>query len=220
MASRKSLVAAAVFVAFFAVTPMCFAMSAISNDSTSSVQWTDHSAIRIIGDDNFTSENGVVGGSGTKSDPYIIEGWKIGPFLDGTGIFVMNTTVYFSIKDVNVSSCSIGVYLNTVQNGRVEDSVFNDNGVGVALYGCDSCKVIGNTFTTNGIAISINSSDASQSDNSFIDNDIDVVRPTKKAPWIETWVGAALCVSVMIPFAVILALLLYFRYKRIPPPPQ
>ena len=34
-----------------------------------------HPPIHIIGNDDFTQENGMVSGSGTKCDPYIIEGW-------------------------------------------------------------------------------------------------------------------------------------------------
>ena len=39
--------------------------------------YTQHDPIYIHGNDDFTSENGVTGGSGTSNDPYIIEDWDI-----------------------------------------------------------------------------------------------------------------------------------------------
>ena len=36
---------------------------------------TPHNPIHISSNADFTVDNGVVGGSGTLNDPYIIEGW-------------------------------------------------------------------------------------------------------------------------------------------------
>jgi hypothetical protein len=36
-----------------------------------------HAPIRIIGNEGFTPDNGVVAGTGTEADPYIIENWII-----------------------------------------------------------------------------------------------------------------------------------------------
>lgn len=43
-------------------------------------EYEDHPPIRIHGDDDFESPlSGVVSGSGTEEDPYVIEGWRIQP---------------------------------------------------------------------------------------------------------------------------------------------
>src|SRR3989337_2369104 len=43
--------------------------------------------ILIVGDAAFTPDNGVTGGSGTPSDPYMIEGWDIdASAADGTAM--------------------------------------------------------------------------------------------------------------------------------------
>lgn len=43
-------------------------------------EYEDHPPIRIHGDDDFESPlSGVVSGSGTEEDPYVIEGWRIRP---------------------------------------------------------------------------------------------------------------------------------------------
>lgn len=39
--------------------------------------YTKHSPIFITGNDDFTPQNGVISGNGTKENPYIIEGWEI-----------------------------------------------------------------------------------------------------------------------------------------------
>jgi len=38
-----------------------------------------HAPILITSDDGFTSDSGVVSGSGTSDNPYLISGWDIGP---------------------------------------------------------------------------------------------------------------------------------------------
>ncbi|HDD59552.1 MAG TPA: hypothetical protein ENF69_01220, partial [Euryarchaeota archaeon] len=46
--------------------------------STPTVSWyTIHPPIRIDSDDDFTYANGVLWGTGTPDDPYIISGWVI-----------------------------------------------------------------------------------------------------------------------------------------------
>ncbi len=47
----------------------------ISADSAEAL--VDHDLIDIRGSSDLTSENGVVSGSGSSTDPYIIEGWSI-----------------------------------------------------------------------------------------------------------------------------------------------
>jgi len=42
-----------------------------------SFKYISHDVIRINGNGDFDSSHGVVGGSGTQSDPYIISGWEI-----------------------------------------------------------------------------------------------------------------------------------------------
>ncbi len=89
---------------------------------------TLHEPITIIGDENFTSENGVIGGSGTKEDPYIISGWEIHVSDERPGIYIYNTTKYFIIKNCIVvgtrqgsGAGSYGIYLKRVRNGIITD---------------------------------------------------------------------------------------------------
>lgn len=79
-----------------------------------------HDPILIDGNQEFTAENGVVKGSGTSSDPYIIEGWQINP-NSGDGIYIAHTTVHFVIRNVIIQGDSIspglrGLVLDQAQN--------------------------------------------------------------------------------------------------------
>jgi parallel beta-helix repeat protein len=100
----------------------------------------NHSPIRIIGNGEFTEENGVTDGSGTEEDPYIIENWVI--VSDGSssqGIFISNTTVYFKIRNCTISGFHSlpefgqGIKLSEVINGRIEDTKVRDCETGIYI---------------------------------------------------------------------------------------
>lgn len=75
--------------------------------------------ILIEDDAGFTAANGVISGSGTRGDPYVIAGWEI----DGSGataaIEIRNTRAHFEIRDAMVTGYQDGVVLTNVQNGRI-----------------------------------------------------------------------------------------------------
>jgi len=85
------------------------------------VWWGNREPIYIYGNDDFTVENGVMSGSGTADDPYIIEGWRIDSPRAEYGIYVDHTTVHFVIRDCVIERPRLaGIYFNTVRNSRVE----------------------------------------------------------------------------------------------------
>jgi len=106
-----------------------------------------HSPILINGNSEFAAANGVTGGSGTASDPYVIQGWNINLcwkcYSTYYGIRVANTTAYFRIFSVSVSSPTqgqpgYGIALENVTNGGIDasvvdvESIFNGPGIIVA----------------------------------------------------------------------------------------
>lgn len=54
-----------------------------------------------MGNADFTVSNGVVAGSGTSTDPYIIAGWQIDT-TGGPAVTVRNTTAYFVVRDLDL----------------------------------------------------------------------------------------------------------------------
>lgn len=80
--------------------------------------------IKIESDDDFTSENGVIGGSGTSADPYIIERWHIDADGYNYGIYIANTTKYFVVKNCLVKNADdIDIYIYNASHGKVEFSI-------------------------------------------------------------------------------------------------
>ena len=110
-----------------------------------------HDPICIIGDDDFTAANGVVGGSGTTEDPYIIEGWEIYAAASN-GVYVEGAASSFVIRDVRVYSdggeeTGIAVGLCT-GSSVVQDCVAEGFRNGIAAF--DSCDVVITRCTCSG----------------------------------------------------------------------
>jgi len=89
-----------------------------------------HDPIVIDGDEEFTAANGVTGGAGTESDPYIIEEWEIDAHLT-TAIWIASTTAHFAIRNVSIYSssgedASDGITLCYVDNGLIENVTCSD----------------------------------------------------------------------------------------------
>jgi len=96
---------------------------------------TVHDPIYIDGNAGFTNASGVVWGSGTESDPYIIEEWDISP-VAGLGIRVQNTTARFVVRSCSVHDggvfCS-GIHLLNCTNGMLVNNSCSNNGYGITL---------------------------------------------------------------------------------------
>jgi parallel beta-helix repeat protein len=101
----------------------------ITEKSHNNYLYSIHDPIYINGNDDFTSENGVTGGSGSSSDPYIISGWEINAsFQDG--ITIRNVSVFFEIKQCYVHSGGIkkdGIVFINVTNGNISNNIITKN---------------------------------------------------------------------------------------------
>ncbi len=98
-------------------------------------QWVPHDPIYIYGDKDFTWENGVVRGSGTADDPYVIEGWVIDTLGYDYGIYIDHTKAHFVIKNclIRYPQEKAGILLSAVENGRIEDCAIWGGHVGIQL---------------------------------------------------------------------------------------
>ena len=79
-----------------------------------------HRPIIIEGDTEFTKDNGVVSGNGTKSNPFIIEDWFfrftiIDVIHDNYGIYIKNTSSFFIVRNCHF----------TFVNGRISFIIDN-----------------------------------------------------------------------------------------------
>ncbi len=97
--------------------------------STGTSSFQSHAPIVINGNSDFNPNNGVTGGSGTASDPYVIEGWNI-TSSGTTAISISNTDASFVIRNVYINHLSggsgsptpYGVNMTNVSNGAIEAS--------------------------------------------------------------------------------------------------
>jgi parallel beta-helix repeat protein len=88
-----------------------------------------HSPISIIGNAGFTAANGVVGGSGTASDPYVIESWEIESGVYAC-ISISSVGEHVIIRDVYVHSAMVGIGIWNCSNVSIVDSTISNNTLG------------------------------------------------------------------------------------------
>jgi len=133
---------------------------------------TPRGPIVIYGDEGFTRDNGVVAGSGTADDPYIIEGWEIDATGHFYGVYISNTRAYFIIRNCkiygavkygvhlvnvangkiignNIASNSYGIYLEYSSNNIIEYNNIADNFEGIHLLDSSNNVIAGNNFINN-----------------------------------------------------------------------
>lgn len=118
--------------------------------------YNDHAPISINGNSEFTAANGVTGGSGTQSDPYIIEDWEIdGEHSIGNGILIQNTDAYFVIQNCYVHHCGgsggiSGIVLDNVKNGMLRNNICSNNDwSGIRLLTASDNIISDNTCPNN-----------------------------------------------------------------------
>ncbi len=121
-------------VALISIILIIFPYSFPLEDSN---DYTPHPPIFINGNDDFTWENGVVSGNGTKGNPYIIEGWEINASGVYYGIFIWNTDAYFIIRNCYIHDSKIGavIFIN-VSNAVLQGIITKRNVNGIEIGFC------------------------------------------------------------------------------------
>lgn len=169
--------------------------------------------VSVIGDDDWPSVSAVSGGSGTSSDPYIIEGLEITPSSRVIGISIHNTKAHLVIRNCQLSNCSNGVVLYNVSNAIVESCEISDCGIGVTVSFSKDCSVIGNTISRCEIGVGVYySEDIRVKSNVYTENLKDFDTRREFVPWETTWIGTAVCIAVIVPIAVVSAIALRYRF--------
>jgi len=118
---------------------------------------TPHAPIYIDGNAGFTKPDPVNGGgTGTATDPYIIENWDINAST-AQGIYriyIVNTDVYFTIRNCEIhdgeSSDNGSIYFFNVTNGKIDNVTSYYNYYGICLYSSSNntitnCNVYNNS---------------------------------------------------------------------------
>ena len=137
---------------------------------------TAHERIFIDGNSEFTSENGVLWGSGAEWDPYIIEGWHINASA-GDGISVWDTDAYLIVRECYVHDGAFfgyynGIFLLNCMNVTLENNTCSNNNDGMIL-GLSSGNYLRNNNCSNngdGIFIGLSSNSNTLSNNTCSSN--------------------------------------------------
>jgi parallel beta-helix repeat protein len=155
---NKTLVVVILFL--FVLMNINISISGISlKQSYKSNSYTPHDPIYIHGNYEFTSENGVTGGTGWVNDPFIIEGWEINASSDH-GITIEDTNKCFEIRNCYIhsgGSSKDGIVFYHVINGIINSSIISNNKYGIIFrdydfyIGEDSSynKIMNNTIKNN-----------------------------------------------------------------------
>jgi parallel beta-helix repeat protein len=93
-------------------------------------------------------------GSGTFSDPYIIDGLNITARRVGTCILIGNSSKYFIVRNCKLIESGFGIHdagihLDHVENGKLINNNCSFNRFGISLYYSDNNNVSRNTVINN-----------------------------------------------------------------------
>jgi len=106
--------------------------------SLTALAGTAHEPIIILGNADFTEENGVTGGRGTADDPYIISGWDIAVSSGSrNGLKIENTTAYVRIVGVTIQgpmdTSGAAIRLGFVSNVTIDGCVLSGTANGIEI---------------------------------------------------------------------------------------
>jgi uncharacterized membrane protein (UPF0127 family)/nitrous oxidase accessory protein NosD len=116
--------------------------------------------ILIRSDQDFTPENGVIAGTGTPEDPYLIAGWTIRP-APGVpyGIYVENTRKPFLIRGCMILGAQdpqgAAIALIHAQNGVIEDCLVRDSLNGIIIQNSQNMKLRENFLGVSGQGLQV-----------------------------------------------------------------
>ena len=97
---------------------------------------------------------GWCSGSGTVSDPYVIENITIIDGVLDNGILIGNSSVYFRIKNCTIinsgsGSPNAGIKLINVNNGTIINNNCTKNFFGIYMENCTNNTISGNSLNKN-----------------------------------------------------------------------
>lgn len=97
-----------------------------------------HDPITILGNGDFTAENGVISGSGTVEDPYLIAGWEIDvPSGVPYGVKVENASVSFILRGLVIRGAmeaqGAAIRLGFVSAATIEDCTIANSVNGIEI---------------------------------------------------------------------------------------
>lgn len=126
-----------------------------------SLGWAqERGPIMIRGDADFTPENGVIAGTGTSEDPFLIAGWTVRVPKDSPfGIYLANTTKAFVLRGCVVVGAQdpngAAIVLENVQNGVIEDCLVRESINGIVIQSSRDLVLRDNFLGVSGLGLQV-----------------------------------------------------------------
>jgi parallel beta-helix repeat protein len=116
--------------------------------------------ITILGNGDFTEENGVLSGSGTAEDPYVIVGWEIGVPAGGLhGVKIENVTASFVLRGLIISGAGeldgAAIRIGFATGGVIEDCTLASSVNGIEIASSTDITVRNNVLYVRGLGLSV-----------------------------------------------------------------
>ena len=111
--------------------------------------------ISILGDGDFTEANGVISGSGTVDDPYLITGWEILVPSDAAyGVKIENTSAAFLLRGVIIQggahTMGAAIRIGFADQGIIEDCTISGAVNGIELSSSTNVAIRSSVISVTG----------------------------------------------------------------------
>ncbi|MFO8034854.1 MAG: NosD domain-containing protein [Candidatus Bipolaricaulota bacterium] len=121
---------------------------------------TTREPISILSDEDFTEKNGVVAGSGTTEDPYLISGWQVQvPEGEEYGIRVEGTSRAFVIDECVIKGArdpqGAAIYFQRVEGGAVKNTIVDSSRHGLEIVSSRDITVRETNLSVSGIGLKV-----------------------------------------------------------------
>lgn len=130
------------------------------------------SPISILGDADFTAANGVISGSGSPDDPYLIVGWEITVGSDDAyGVQIENVTSSFVLRGLivenAVDSNGAAIRIGLSSGGRIEDCTVHSSRNGIEIISSTGIEMLGCVIDVNGRGLRVEGEAGAEYDHSI-----------------------------------------------------
>jgi len=116
--------------------------------------------IGILGNGDFTEENGVVSGTGSPDAPYIIAGWEISvPAGELYGVAVENVTASFVLRGLVINGATnldgAAIRVGFAEGGVIENCTVGSSANGIELASSTDITIRNNVLYVSGIGLNV-----------------------------------------------------------------
>jgi len=116
--------------------------------------------ITILGNSDFTKDNGVIAGTGTGEDPYVIANWDIiVPSGEAYGVKVENVTARFKLFALSVSGAIVtegaAIHVGFVSHATIEGCTVSNSTNGIEISFSTDCVLRQNIMYLSGLGLKV-----------------------------------------------------------------